>query len=161
MAYGTKPSIAVPSAETYVKHALQTLGLSRRNTGYWSHSVQVLWSPTSVHQQGSKTLVILFKRIQLLLFWRLLGEGRKQNWKDFRVSAIGIEPATSNLLRYLFSCCCVFFFIRYQATIITSFHPRVDSTSYSIIFLNSCSCLLKKARRELDHKSKEIDVLVL
>lgn len=40
MAYGTKPSIAVPSAETYVKHALQTLGLSRRNTGYWSHSVQ-------------------------------------------------------------------------------------------------------------------------
>ena len=68
MAYGTKPSIAVPSAETYVKHALQTLGLSRRNTGYWSHSVQVLWSPTSVHQQGSKTLVILCKRIQFLLF---------------------------------------------------------------------------------------------
>ena len=68
MAYGTKPSIAVPSAETYVKHALQTLGLSRRNTGYWSHSVQVLWAPTSAHQQGSKTLVILCKRIQLLPF---------------------------------------------------------------------------------------------
>ena len=161
MAYGTKPSIAVPSAETYVKHALQTLGLSRRNTGYWSHSVQVLLSPTSVHQQGSKTLVILCKRIQLLLFWRLLGEGRKQNWKDFRVSdrnrTCHLQPPQISFQLLL----CLFF-IRCQATIIISFHPRVDSTSsYSIIFLNSCSCLLKKAPRELEHKSKEIDILVL
>lgn len=36
--------------------------------------------------KGSKTQVILCKRIQLLLFWQLLGKGRKQNWEDFRVS---------------------------------------------------------------------------
>ncbi|XP_068721657.1 inactive hydroxysteroid dehydrogenase-like protein 1 [Montipora capricornis] len=40
MTYDTKPGIAVPSPETYVKHALRTLGLSRRTTGYWSHGVQ-------------------------------------------------------------------------------------------------------------------------
>lgn len=42
MTYGTKPSTAVPSPETYVKNALNTLGISRRNTGYWSHGIQVL-----------------------------------------------------------------------------------------------------------------------
>ncbi|XP_078366081.1 inactive hydroxysteroid dehydrogenase-like protein 1 isoform X2 [Oculina patagonica] len=40
MTYGAKPSIAVPSPETYVKNALNTLGVSRRNTGYWSHAIQ-------------------------------------------------------------------------------------------------------------------------
>lgn len=42
MTYGTKPSIAVPSPETYVKNALNTLGYSRRSTGYWSHAIQVM-----------------------------------------------------------------------------------------------------------------------
>ncbi|KAJ7370573.1 Inactive hydroxysteroid dehydrogenase-like protein 1 [Desmophyllum pertusum] len=42
MTYGVKPSIAVPSPDTYVKNALNTLGVSRRNTGYWSHAIQVL-----------------------------------------------------------------------------------------------------------------------
>lgn len=41
MTYGTKANIVVPSPETYVKSALYTLGLSRRNTGYWSHGIQV------------------------------------------------------------------------------------------------------------------------
>jgi len=41
MTYGAEPSIAVPSPETYVKNALATLGHSRRNTGYWSHAIQV------------------------------------------------------------------------------------------------------------------------
>ncbi|PFX24480.1 inactive hydroxysteroid dehydrogenase-like protein 1 isoform X1 [Stylophora pistillata] len=40
MTYGTKANIVVPSPETYVKSALYTLGLSRRNTGYWSHGIQ-------------------------------------------------------------------------------------------------------------------------
>ena len=41
MTYGTKANIAVPSPEAYVKSALCTLGMSRRNTGYWSHGIQV------------------------------------------------------------------------------------------------------------------------
>ena len=41
MTYGTEANIVVPSPETYVKSALYTLGLSRRNTGYWSHGIQV------------------------------------------------------------------------------------------------------------------------
>jgi len=41
MTYGAKPSIAVPSPERYVRNALATLGRSRRNTGYWSHAIQV------------------------------------------------------------------------------------------------------------------------
>ena len=35
-----KPSIFVPSAETFVKQAVSTIGFASCTTGYWSHSLQ-------------------------------------------------------------------------------------------------------------------------
>ena len=36
-----KPSLFVPSPQTFVKSAIRTLGLVQRSTGYWPHSLQV------------------------------------------------------------------------------------------------------------------------
>ncbi|XP_075693672.1 inactive hydroxysteroid dehydrogenase-like protein 1 isoform X2 [Rhinoderma darwinii] len=44
---GTFPVFA-PSAEVYARHAVRTLGISTRTTGYWAHSLQLLgcrWIP--------------------------------------------------------------------------------------------------------------------
>ena len=78
MTYGTRPNLAVPSPKTYVKNALQTLGVSRRNTGYWSHAIQVL-----------KLLVIL---IYVVMYIRILVGGIRnflplttQSFLDFTV----------------------------------------------------------------------------
>lgn len=68
MTYGAKPSIAVPSPETYVKNALATLGHSRRNTGYWSHAIQGwfvgfcpewlwMWAATLLNNQIRRTVL--------------------------------------------------------------------------------------------------------
>nr|XP_056718563.1 inactive hydroxysteroid dehydrogenase-like protein 1 [Euleptes europaea] len=38
----SKKSFLVPSAEEYARHAVTTLGISRRTTGYWLHTVQFL-----------------------------------------------------------------------------------------------------------------------
>ena len=35
-----KPSVGVPSAETFVSGAIRTLGVADRTTGYWAHSLQ-------------------------------------------------------------------------------------------------------------------------
>ncbi|KAM4721672.1 inactive hydroxysteroid dehydrogenase-like protein 1 [Rhinophrynus dorsalis] len=40
--------LLVPTPEVYVRHAVQTLGVSTRTTGYWAHSMQLLaaqWFP--------------------------------------------------------------------------------------------------------------------
>lgn len=34
------PSIIVPNAETFVKSSLQTIGVSNRTTGFWTHGLQ-------------------------------------------------------------------------------------------------------------------------
>ena len=41
MTHHTKPNLAVPSPETFVRSALPTLATSQRNCGYWSHALQV------------------------------------------------------------------------------------------------------------------------
>ncbi|NXB52834.1 HSDL1 protein, partial [Leucopsar rothschildi] len=38
----SKRSILVPTAEEYASHAVSTLGLSIRTTGYWKHAIQVM-----------------------------------------------------------------------------------------------------------------------
>ncbi|NXC53323.1 HSDL1 protein, partial [Aleadryas rufinucha] len=38
----SKASILFPTAEEYASHAVSTLGLSIRTTGYWKHAIQVL-----------------------------------------------------------------------------------------------------------------------
>ncbi|KFQ23306.1 Hydroxysteroid dehydrogenase-like 1 [Mesitornis unicolor] len=38
----TKRSVFIPSAEEYASHAVSTLGLSIRTTGYWKHAIQVM-----------------------------------------------------------------------------------------------------------------------
>ncbi|XP_054856514.1 inactive hydroxysteroid dehydrogenase-like protein 1 isoform X2 [Eublepharis macularius] len=38
----TKKNFLVPSAEEYARHAVTTLGISRRTTGYWLHTIQFL-----------------------------------------------------------------------------------------------------------------------
>ncbi|XP_073911665.1 inactive hydroxysteroid dehydrogenase-like protein 1 isoform X3 [Castor canadensis] len=35
----------VPSPRVYAHHAVSTLGISKRTTGYWSHSIQSSWIP--------------------------------------------------------------------------------------------------------------------
>lgn len=37
----SNPSLFIPTATTYVRHALSTLGCSSETPGYWPHSVQV------------------------------------------------------------------------------------------------------------------------
>ncbi|XP_006888940.1 PREDICTED: inactive hydroxysteroid dehydrogenase-like protein 1 [Elephantulus edwardii] len=34
----------VPSPKVYAHHAVSTLGISKRTTGYWSHSIQFLFA---------------------------------------------------------------------------------------------------------------------
>ena len=41
MTHHVRPSLAVPSPETFVQSALPTLATSQRNCGYWSHALQV------------------------------------------------------------------------------------------------------------------------
>lgn len=61
----SNPSLFIPTATVYVRHALATLGWSSETPGYWPHSVQVqhfhLYSPSeglvlilvqSLNQQG-------------------------------------------------------------------------------------------------------------
>lgn len=36
-----KPSLNIPSAETYVRAALATLGVADRTNGYWVHDITV------------------------------------------------------------------------------------------------------------------------
>ncbi|NWT91101.1 HSDL1 protein, partial [Lanius ludovicianus] len=40
----SKRSILIPTAEEYASHAVSTLGLSIRTTGYWRHALQVILS---------------------------------------------------------------------------------------------------------------------
>ncbi|XP_061449678.1 inactive hydroxysteroid dehydrogenase-like protein 1 [Rhineura floridana] len=40
----TKKSFFVPSADEYAHHAVTTLGLSKRTTGYWPHSILFLFA---------------------------------------------------------------------------------------------------------------------
>uniref|UniRef100_A0A8D0HPI6 Inactive hydroxysteroid dehydrogenase-like protein 1 n=1 Tax=Sphenodon punctatus TaxID=8508 RepID=A0A8D0HPI6_SPHPU len=42
----SKQSWLVPSAEVYAHHAVSTLGLSKRTTGYWLHSLQLARTST-------------------------------------------------------------------------------------------------------------------
>ncbi len=37
----SNPSLFIPTATTYARHALKTLGWSTRTTGYWPHTLQV------------------------------------------------------------------------------------------------------------------------
>jgi len=37
----SNPSLFIPTASTYARHALTTLGWSERTTGYWPHTLQV------------------------------------------------------------------------------------------------------------------------
>ena len=37
----SSPSLFIPSATTYARSALMTLGWSQRTTGYWPHTIQV------------------------------------------------------------------------------------------------------------------------
>ena len=37
----SNPSVVIPSARTYVRHAMATLGWSSRTTGYLPHTIQV------------------------------------------------------------------------------------------------------------------------
>ena len=37
----SNPSVFIPTASTYARHALRTLGWSDRTTGYWPHTIQV------------------------------------------------------------------------------------------------------------------------
>ncbi|XP_072836643.2 inactive hydroxysteroid dehydrogenase-like protein 1 [Pogona vitticeps] len=39
----SKESFLVPSADEYARHAVTTLGISRRTTGYWPHSIMLLF----------------------------------------------------------------------------------------------------------------------
>merc|ERR1711974_155895 len=59
-----RPSLGVPSAETYVRHALQTLGTTHRTTGYWLHGLQV-WmaeiAPRWFHMYGAFALNSFFR----------------------------------------------------------------------------------------------------
>lgn len=36
-----RPSFVVPDPERFVKSAIQTIGISNRTTGFWSHGLQV------------------------------------------------------------------------------------------------------------------------
>ena len=45
----SKASVLIPSARTYVQHALSTLGWTSRTTGYWPHTVQVSLRLSRVH----------------------------------------------------------------------------------------------------------------
>ena len=38
----SNPSFFIPSATTYARHALTTLGWAKETPGYWPHSVQVI-----------------------------------------------------------------------------------------------------------------------
>ncbi|NXG10227.1 HSDL1 protein, partial [Sakesphorus luctuosus] len=38
--FTAKRSVFVPSAEEYASHAVSTLGLSKRTTGYWKHAIE-------------------------------------------------------------------------------------------------------------------------
>ncbi|KAG8437722.1 hypothetical protein GDO86_008436 [Hymenochirus boettgeri] len=49
----------VPSSEVYAHHAVKTLGVSHRTTGYWAHSVQLVaayWFPDLVCQAVARFL---------------------------------------------------------------------------------------------------------
>lgn len=55
-------NLLVPDAETYARHAVNTLGKSDRTTGYWAHGIQVLSKsiyiyPSIVIKTGAKCLV--------------------------------------------------------------------------------------------------------
>ncbi|KAJ7312036.1 hypothetical protein JRQ81_006367 [Phrynocephalus forsythii] len=39
----SKEQLLVPSADTYAHHAIATLGITRRTTGYWPHSIMLLF----------------------------------------------------------------------------------------------------------------------
>ena len=45
----SKASVLIPSARTYVQHALSTLGWTSRTSGYWPHTVQVSLRLSRVH----------------------------------------------------------------------------------------------------------------
>lgn len=38
---GKRMNLLMPSASEYVKHAVSTLGVTARTTGYWPHAIQV------------------------------------------------------------------------------------------------------------------------
>jgi len=38
----SSPSLSIPSAATYARHALMTLGWAGETPGYWPHALQVL-----------------------------------------------------------------------------------------------------------------------
>lgn len=40
-AQGGRMSLLMPSASEYAKHAVSTLGVTSRTTGYWPHALQV------------------------------------------------------------------------------------------------------------------------
>ena len=59
-----KPSLTVPSPETYARSALQTLGKTNRTHGYWPHSIQV-WiariAPKWLHMYIALGLNVFFR----------------------------------------------------------------------------------------------------
>lgn len=59
-----KPSITVPTAETFVSCAIRTLGVTNRTTGYWGHSLQIYFSslvPRELYIYGSLLLNKTFR----------------------------------------------------------------------------------------------------
>lgn len=45
----SRPSILIPSAAEYARHAITTLGYTSRTTGYWPHTIQVHNQPLVRH----------------------------------------------------------------------------------------------------------------
>ncbi|XP_042236175.1 inactive hydroxysteroid dehydrogenase-like protein 1 isoform X2 [Homarus americanus] len=45
-----RPSVLIPTAQTFVSNALHTLGYARRTSGYWAHGIQVHMVETFVNK---------------------------------------------------------------------------------------------------------------
>ncbi|XP_033751461.1 inactive hydroxysteroid dehydrogenase-like protein 1 [Pecten maximus] len=61
----SRPSIMIPSAADYARHAIATLGYTSRTTGYWPHTLQgwiIQCIPDSLWMWGATRLNYAFKR---------------------------------------------------------------------------------------------------
>ncbi|OWF47111.1 inactive hydroxysteroid dehydrogenase-like protein 1 [Mizuhopecten yessoensis] len=61
----SRPSIMIPSAADYARHAITTLGYTSRTTGYWPHTLQgwiIQCIPDSLWMWGASRLNYAFKR---------------------------------------------------------------------------------------------------